>query len=143
MVGFCPPKVGVMFTTPGRLQATKTPPHYKGCNMNAIVNEKGIVVGKLESYGGELWLVKRKLDPSKHQLKEPPAWATSVEHIRLLTEQGGAGVRIHDTTGAIWEASLSKFLLHGFDIYRKHGKQIGLRLTHWKRYIGKQLEMEI
>jgi hypothetical protein len=111
--------------------------------MDAIYNNKGSVVGVLEFEGDALWLVKRKLDPSEHQLRKPPAWATDAEHLKLLREKGGMGVRIHDTKGAIWEASLSKFSLYGFEVHRKFGQQVGLTLGHWRKYEGKQLEMEI
>ena len=111
--------------------------------MNAVYNSRGSVVGVFELDGDDLWLVKRKLEPTVHQLRMPPAWATDAEHLRILRERGGVGVRIHDTRGAIWEASLAKFTLHGFEGHRLHGTQGGLALGHWKHYIGKQLEMEM
>lgn len=97
-----------------------------------VYNADGRPVGRFETdEAGRLWLVKQGLDPKRHQLQRPPAWATDRAHIAQLRAAGGAGVRLHTTDGRELEAPLSAFERHGFPVGRGHGEQVGLALRYW------------
>jgi hypothetical protein len=97
-----------------------------------VYNADGRPVGRFETdEAGRLWLVKERLDPRRHQLQRPPAWATDRAHLEQLQAADGAGVRLHTTDGRELEAPLSAFERHGFAVGRGHGDQVGLALRYW------------
>ena len=112
-----------------------TPGRAKGQNMThpslaRPIFSHGTRVGLLErDHDGELRLVKRRVDPSRHQLKKPPSWATDQVHLDELRFRGGAGVRIITVYGVVFEASLETF--DRFALNRGHGPQVALPLTRW------------
>ena len=98
----------------------------------AVHNGRGQVVGRLvRDARGRLWLEKPCLDPARHQLRQPPAWATDAGHLDLLRAHNGVGVRLVLTTGAVLEAPLEAFGRHGLELDRGFGRQIALPLRYW------------
>jgi hypothetical protein len=94
----------------------------------------GKLVGTFErDANGREWLVKRNLDPERHQLHKPPAWGTDAAHIERLRERGGYGVKLITIDGMVWTASLETFDRHGFIIDRGSGVQVVLPLPHWHK----------
>ncbi len=101
-----------------------------------VYNSRGRVIGRIE--GG--WLVKRGLDPKRHQLRKPPAWATDAEHLRLPIR----GVRLVCVDGSVWEAPLSAFERYGLPVNRGFGKQVALPLKWWTvRREGEPHQLEL
>jgi len=78
-------------------------------------------------------IMLRFVDPARHMLRRPPAWAMDVcvrdEAERLgvrevfLKEEGGR---------RIWRARLRDFRRHGIPINRQAGPQIALPLARWQ-----------
>ncbi|MBC7334735.1 MAG: hypothetical protein H5U01_00465 [Clostridia bacterium] len=85
------------------------------------------------------WLEKRNLDPARHMLKKPPAWATDADHLDI---PGLKGIRIVTVDGEVWEAPLSEFRAHGVPIERGHGRQVALPLRYWSRHKVGESETE-
>ena len=96
--------------------------------MNEILyNERGQVTGSLENGT----LVKRGVDPHRHQLRKPPGWAIDHAHLKKMVEVDAWGIVLFTTDGQMWTASLDIVLKHALRIDRGHGVQIVLPLTHW------------
>ncbi len=88
-----------------------------------VRNAAGCVVGRIE----DGWLVKRGLDPARHQLRKPPAWATDAEHLKLPVK----GLKLICTDGTVWLGTWHAFERHGFRFNRGYGEQIALPLRWW------------
>ena len=82
---------------------------------------------------GRLWLVKRNLSPSAHQLRKPRAWSVDAGLLAELRRRGGAGVKLYLINGQVWEATLADFDRFGFEVDRGAGAQVGLELRRWRR----------
>ena len=96
----------------------------------------GKVVGKLE----DGWLVKRKLDPAKHRMRNGMAWCTDKAHIDWLRYNNGKGVRLYLTDGRVLEATVSDFTKWAFPIHHE-GDQLALpenRLASTCKAVGEQ-----
>lgn len=81
--------------------------------------------------GGKCVLHKR-VDPERHQLRNPPAWAE--DGLALAeAERAGAEAAVFESTGRDrrWTAPLRAFRLHGFEFDRGAGRQVALPLAHW------------
>ena len=110
----------------GREVGSNLLPAYSTTNSlegQTVRNAAGRVVGRIE--GG--WLVKRGLDPKRHQLRKPPAWATDAEHLSLPVK----GLKIITTDGRVWLGTWGAFERHGFRFDRGFGEQIALPLEWW------------
>lgn len=103
----------------------------------ALYNRKGQVTGVID--GGRL--LKSGIDPAKHQLRYPPAYAIDKEHLEKLTEQSGWGVELVTITGDVWSAPIGLFLLNGINLDRGEGKQVALPLQYWTKQDGRQMSM--
>lgn len=102
-----------------------------------LYNQKGQLTGVID----EGRLRKSGIDPAKHQLRYPPAYAIDKEHITKLTQQSGWGVELITTTGEVWTAPLGQFLLHGITLDRGEGAQVALPLKYWMKQDGRQMSM--
>ena len=100
-----------------------------------LYNKKGQLTGLVVD--GRL--VKQGLDPAKHQLRYPPAWAIDSDHIDKLVELSAWGVELTTVSGEVWLAPVSEFLLNGVKISRGEGEQIALPLAYWKVIDERQL----
>lgn len=89
-----------------------------------VYSAQGRVVGLIKNG----WLEKR-VEPSRHQLRHPPAWATDEAHLSL---PGLKGIRLRTPTGGIWEAEVFTFRRFGVPIERGFGRQIALPLRYWR-----------
>jgi len=94
------------------------------CAGRQVYNAQGKVVGCITSDG---WLEKR-VDPSVHMLRRPPAWATDADHLDLPIR----GVRLRCPDGTVYEAGVELFQRHGFAFDRGHGRQVALPLQFWR-----------
>lgn len=77
----------------------------------------------------------KKVNPDRHQLRKPPAWAIAVEHLEELRELAGAAgvVELVGPGGERWTASVGDFDQHGFDVVRGGFEaQRGLGLRWWR-----------
>ena len=100
-----------------------------------VYNKKGQITGVIE-FGT---LIKRNVDPDRHQLKQPPAYAIDKDHLDRLVELAGQGsrncvnygVEINTITGEIWRAPIGEFLMNGIHIERGDGNQVALPLNRW------------
>lgn len=92
----------------------------------------GAIVGELITRSDGTWLEKYNLDPKRHQLHKPPAWATDEAHLAFLREHGARGLRLHTIDGKTWQASLADFEAHGIPLQRGHGCQVALALRYWE-----------
>ena len=102
-----------------------------------VRNAAGRVVGRIE--GG--WLVKRGLDPGRHQLRKPPAWATDAAHLRLPVK----GLKLICVDGSVWLGTWGAFERHGFRVNRGYGEQVALPLKWWivRRRRGKKAARQL
>jgi len=99
-----------------------------------VYSANGKLVGNFERDASGLeWLVKRGLDPQRHQLEKPRAWCTDDLHREQLRDRGGYGVKLITIDGMVWTASLQTFDRHGFIIDRGFGVQVVLPLFHWHK----------
>ena len=97
-----------------------------------LYNERGQVTGVLETgASGKGTLVKRGVDPYRHQLRKPPGWAIDHAHLKKMVEVDAWGIVLLTTDGQMWTASVDIILKHSLRIDRGHGVQIVLPLTHW------------
>ena len=92
-----------------------------------VYNKKGQITGTIE-FGT---LVKNNIDPSRHQLRKPPAYAIDKAHLDRLVELAGHGVELNTITGEVWSAPIGEFLLNGIHIERGDGNQVALPLNRW------------
>ena len=102
-----------------------------------LYNQKGQLTGMIDD--GRL--LKSGVDPAKHQLRHPPAYAIDKAHIDILIEESGWGVELLTVNGDVWIAPLGQFLLHGINLDRGAGKQVALPLQYWTKQDGRQMSM--
>jgi hypothetical protein len=77
--------------------------------------------------------VLRRVCESKHQLKNPPAWAFDVAGLRHAQELGADLVRVEvSNTGDVFEAPIHQLWEHGFQFDRGFGRQVALEVKWWK-----------
>ena len=77
-----------------------------------VYNTKGQITGSIE-FGT---LIKRNVDPERHQLRKPPAYAIDKAHLDRLIEVSGSGVEINTINGEVLTAPVSEFLSNGIHI---------------------------
>ena len=122
---------------PGERAATRQTGARAADHLGTVYTEDGRACGQMVAFaGGEIWLVKDGLDPDRHMLKKPPAWATDAEHLDMLRVVGGAGVRLICRDGTTYEATLETIDRYGFVFDRGHGRQVALPLGRWTRSGG-------
>jgi hypothetical protein len=76
------------------------------------------------------WLLRTKVDPKRHMLQQPRAWATEAANLLI---PGLKGIRLVCLDGTVWEADLRLWQERGFAFNRGHGDQVGLPLEWWKK----------
>lgn len=91
----------------------------------------GRKVGAFVRGGDGQVLLRKKVDPPKHQLRQPPAWAVAAAHWLRLLELGGAGVELIDAAGRRWWAPIEAFTRHALRIQRDVDEQLALPLRYW------------
>lgn len=75
---------------------------------------------------------RKRVRSSRHQLRQPPAWAFDVDTLRQAAAAGAVRVVVEDTdTGTVFRATWDTLRRHGFEIDRGHGRQLVLTLDHW------------
>ena len=102
-----------------------------------LYNQRGQLTGMIDD--GRV--LKSGVDPAKHQLRHPPAYAIDKAHIDILIEESGWGVELLTVNGDVWIAPLGQFLLHGINLDRGEGKQVALPLQYWTKLDGRQMSM--
>ena len=102
-----------------------------------LYNERGQVAGTVRD--GRL--LKSGLDPTKHQLKYPPAWAIDKKHVQWMGDNSTWGVEITTIAGDVWCAPIGHFLLYGKEIERGEGIQVALPLNYWTVKDSRQMPM--
>jgi hypothetical protein len=121
-------RAGVLHSHPGQIFGGV------GMKLDEEAWSGGRLVGRYITDDRGLWLCKR-VDPRKHQLKTPPAWAIDAKHLSELARRGGIGVRLLLTTGEVLEATLEDFAQWGFDIRRPpYETQMALTLNRWSNH---------
>ncbi|GIV21713.1 MAG: hypothetical protein KatS3mg023_3464 [Armatimonadota bacterium] len=76
----------------------------------------------------------RRVQASKHQLRQPPAWAFERHILEQAHEAGASLVEVHDVeSGITYIAPLATLWQKGIRIQRGHGEQIALPLNLWHR----------
>jgi hypothetical protein len=100
----------------------------------AVPNEKytpiwagSRIVGEVR---GDVFL--KRVKPSVHFLKKPPAIAFDISSLHQAQQAGARWVRVIDSEGGkIYQAPLSMVFSKGFQFNRGYGDQIGLGLEHF------------
>ena len=76
---------------------------------------------------------RKRVRGSRHQLRQPPAWAFDVGTLRQAKAAGAERLRVEDTeTGTVYTATLDTLRRHGFELDRGAGRQWALTLDHWQ-----------
>jgi hypothetical protein len=83
------------------------------------------------------WIEKdtfiRPVVGSRHQLRQPPAWAVDIEILLNAEFQGASMVEIRDSESRrTYFATIGLIWRNGFVFNRGHSEQIGLPLHLWK-----------
>ncbi|GIV15859.1 MAG: hypothetical protein KatS3mg022_1294 [Armatimonadota bacterium] len=87
----------------------------------------------------EQGILKRRVQASRHQLRQPPAWAFERNILEQAHEAGASLVEICDVeTGITYTAPLATLWQKGIRIQRGHGEQIALPLNLWHTEDPKQ-----
>jgi len=77
-------------------------------------------------------ILRRRVQGSRHQLRQPPAWAFERNILEQAHEAGASVVEVHDTeTGITYTAPMATLWQKGIRIQRGHGEQIALPLNLW------------
>jgi len=96
--------------------------------MDKAIRYGGGIAGKME---GRTFV--RRVDPERHQLLRPPAWAHDDALLAQLERAGCVAVRLEDRGGGgAWYAPLAVIRERGF-VVRRAGwpDQTGLALADW------------
>ncbi|GIV20236.1 MAG: hypothetical protein KatS3mg023_1987 [Armatimonadota bacterium] len=87
----------------------------------------------------EQGILKRRVQASRHQLRQPPAWAFELGILEAAHEAGASLVEVHDVeNGITYTAPLATLWQKGIRIRRGCGEQIALPLNLWHREDPKQ-----
>ena len=102
--------------------------------LETVLGTNGRLVGEIVQRKDEVAFIKRRLDPARHQLRTPPAWAVELAHLNLLEQLGGpdAAVELHLTNGTVLRATVDQFRHRALLVRRQFGEQIALPLAHWQ-----------
>jgi hypothetical protein len=93
----------------------------------------GRVVGAFIRRAGDGRVILRKhVDPTKHMLRQPAAWAIAETHCLRLLQLGGVGVELLAADGRRWWASTEAFSRHALRIERDVDTQLALPLRWWQ-----------
>jgi hypothetical protein len=96
-----------------------------------LANPSGAVVGEIRpsEWGPTLY---KTVDPVRHQLRRPPAWALAGSHIEQLRRADGSLIVLESADGRRWAATLAQFDRHGFAFERgDHEPQVALPMKWW------------
>jgi hypothetical protein len=106
--------------------------HARDSQAVLIRNAAGRVVGSVRILDGRRTFLKT-VDPDRHQLHHPPAWANDRAALDEA-ERAGAELVCHRErrTRRRWWAPLAAYREHGFPVRRGHGDQVGLMLKYWQ-----------
>lgn len=92
-----------------------------------------VVAEVVELNDGRRVLEKKRLNPTKHQLRIPPAWAMESDHLDEARDMGVESTVFRDTEGVTWTASINDWIANGFKFNRGAGNQTGLALRYWTK----------
>ena len=105
------------------------PQHIENTSRNNAVYDRGRVVGYIRPGG----IFHRKMQGSKHILREPRSIAFGVEPLKQAIRAECKTVLVEDTeTGLQYSTDIWNFNQHGITIDRGWGPQLALPLEHWK-----------
>jgi hypothetical protein len=77
-------------------------------------------------------ILRKHVDPTKHMLRQPAAWAIAEAHYLRLLQLGGVGVELLAADGRRWWASTAAFTRHALRIERDVDTQLALPLARWQ-----------
>lgn len=76
----------------------------------------------------------KKVDPGRHRLTVPPAWASDEVVLEAAGRAGATHALLRERgSGRFWAVLLSVFCAYGFRFDRGYGWQVGLVLDRWAR----------
>ncbi len=97
-----------------------------------LFSAAGRFAGVVRHLNGHAVLI-RVVDPTRHMLRRPPAWAMDVCVRDEAERLGVREVYLKEQNGPrVWRARLRDFHRHGIPINRQAGPQIALPLVRWK-----------
>lgn len=98
--------------------------------MDNALRHNGRIVGKMD---GRTFV--RRVDPARHMLRRPAAWAHDDALLDRLTRAGCTGIRIEAADGSgVWWAPLDVIRSKGFAVGRAGWPaQTALKLEDWVR----------
>lgn len=74
----------------------------------------------------------KSVSSSRHQLRQPPAWALDLSSLRQAERAGAMRVELRDRdTGWTWRATVANIRKLGQPLNRGFGEQLALALPFW------------
>ena len=102
-------------------------------HLSTVYTKDGCACGRLATFaGGAAWLTKDPPDPEPHWLRTLPAWKPDADHVELLPQARGFGVKLVTVNRMFYEVVLADLDRDGFVIDRGRGQQVALPLGRWR-----------